>query len=403
MRGWRGRRVRLTQESTNIARVTVTEGDGQYSFPQLLPGMYRVAVTAGGFQALVRRGVRVSTGSTVDLELELRVGGTRQAVTVEADAPLLQAATSDVQTTIPGQTVVALPLNGRNFVQLATLAPGVSLPPGTLLPRINGGRPRTNEYLFDGISALQPEPGQVAFFPILDDIEEFTVEANNVPAEFGRFNGGVVNLSTRSGSNGVHGSVYEFLRNEDLNARNYFAGSGVGAGARKPIYREKPVWSDGGWAGGAGSAVLLCGVPGAEAGDRGDADLDGADVGGEGGGTLRGWAHVFDPTSTTVVNGKYVRREFANDVIPGGFDPAAMALLSRFPLPTTAAVANNYSRTANDIDHFNQFDARLDGVVGGAGPGVWAVLVFEGCGAAGDAAAGWEWSDYGSGGGDGGG
>ena len=75
----------------------------------------------------------------------------------------------------------------------------MELPPGTLLPRINGGRPRTNEYLFDGISALQPEPGQVVFFPILDDIQEFTIEANNVPAEFGRFNGGVVNVATRVG------------------------------------------------------------------------------------------------------------------------------------------------------------------------------------------------------------
>ena len=84
------------------------------------------------------------------------------------------------------------------------------------------GRARTN-ILYDGISALQPEPGQVAFFPIIDDIQEFTVEADNVPAEFGRFNGGVVNVATRSGSNAFHGSVFEFFRNEDLNARNYFA------------------------------------------------------------------------------------------------------------------------------------------------------------------------------------
>src|SRR5690242_5138358 len=127
-----------------------------------------------------------------------------------------------------------MPLNSRNFVQLATLAPGVELPPGTVLPRINGGRPRTNEYLYDGISALQPEPGQVVYFPIIDDIQAFTVEANNVPAEFGRFNGGVVNVATRSGSNNFHGSLFEFFRNEDLNARNYFAQ----ATARKPEYRR---------------------------------------------------------------------------------------------------------------------------------------------------------------------
>ena len=92
-----------------------------------------------------------------------------------------------------------LPLNGRTFITLAALAPGVALPPNSPLPRINGGRPRTNEYLFDGISVLQPEPGQVAFFPIIDAIQEFKIESNSPPAEFGRFNGGVINLTTQVG------------------------------------------------------------------------------------------------------------------------------------------------------------------------------------------------------------
>ena len=104
---------------------------------------------------------------------------------MNADAPLLQAAVSDIETHIPGQTVVAIPLNSRNFINLASLAPGVTLPPGTVLPRINGGRPRTNEYLYDGISALQPEPGQVAFFPIVDGIQEFTIEATMCPRSLG--------------------------------------------------------------------------------------------------------------------------------------------------------------------------------------------------------------------------
>src|SRR6202000_1184682 len=117
-------------------------------------------------------------------------------VEVNSSVPLLQSQTSDIQMVIPATQIVAIPLNSRNFINLTQLAPGVELPPGTLLPRINGGRPRTNEYLFDGISALQPEPGQVAYFPILDSIQEFTVQANNVPAEFGRFNGGVVNVAT---------------------------------------------------------------------------------------------------------------------------------------------------------------------------------------------------------------
>ena len=109
------------------------------------------------------------------------------------------------------------------LLTLAALVPGVALPPGSQLPRINGGRPRTNEYLFDGISVLQPEPGQVAFFPNVDAIQEFKIESNSPPAEFGRFNGGVVNLTTKSGSNAFRGTAFEFFRNEALNARNFFA------------------------------------------------------------------------------------------------------------------------------------------------------------------------------------
>ena len=93
---------------------------------------------------------------------------------------------------IDQRRVVDLPLNGRSFIALASLAPGVAVPapPAAPLPRINGGRPRTNEYLFDGISVLQPEPGQVAFFPNVDAIQEFTIESNSPPAEFGRFTAG---------------------------------------------------------------------------------------------------------------------------------------------------------------------------------------------------------------------
>src|SRR2546425_13161146 len=114
----------------------------------------------------------------------------------------------------------ALPLDGRNFVPLMALSPGVALPPGSLFPRINGSRPRTSEYIYDGISVLQPEPGQVAFYPIVDAIEEFRVETNSPSAEYGRSNGGIIMVNQKSGSNSLHGSLFEFLRNEALNARN---------------------------------------------------------------------------------------------------------------------------------------------------------------------------------------
>ncbi|HEY6377309.1 MAG TPA: carboxypeptidase-like regulatory domain-containing protein, partial [Edaphobacter sp.] len=351
-------RVELTQASTNLRQTTTTTStSGDYMFTQLTPGLYRLDVTADGFQHLTHTGVTVTVGETVSANLVLSVGQDRQTVTVDADAPILQSGTSSIQTNIAGATVLAMPLNTRNFVQLTTLAPGVALPSGTLLPRINGGRPRTNEYLYDGISALQPEPGQVAYFPILDNIQEFTVETNNVPAEFGRFNGGVVNVATRSGSNAIHGSLFAFLRNEALNARNYFAA----APARKPEYRRNlygatlgaPIIHDRLFFFGDYQGVKqLIGVT----------RFSTVPTLAERQGIFTGVSHIYNPATTTFTGGKYVRNQFPNDVINVPFDPAAKTLLARFPTPTyLTAAANNYTRTANDTDHQNQFDVRFDG------------------------------------------
>jgi len=228
--------IRLIETSTTIHQDAIATGSGDYIFINLKPGSYSLEVSARGFGRLTHTGITIATGQTVTANLVLHLGSQQQTVTVIADAPVLQSSTSDISTNIPRSVIAAMPLNMRNFVQLATLAPGVELPPGTVLPRINGGRPRTNEYLYDGISALQPEPGQVVYFPILDDIQEFTVETNNVPAEFGRFNGGVVNVATRAGSNGFHGSVYEYFRNEVLNARNYFSTTGQKSEYRRNLF-----------------------------------------------------------------------------------------------------------------------------------------------------------------------
>jgi hypothetical protein len=356
-----GAHIELTATATSIHQQTISSASGDFLFTNLNPGSYSLDVTATGFQHLRRTGVTVILGQTINVDLALIAGGGQQSITVNADVPLLQTETSNIETNIPGTTVVAMPLNSRNFIQLSTLAPGVELPPGTLLPRINGGRPRTNEYLYDGISALQPEPGQVAFFPTLDDIEEFTIEADNVSAEFGRFNGGVVNVATRSGSNSIHGSLFEFFRNEALNARNYFA---AGAPARKPEYRRNLYGAT------LGAPILH---------DRlfffGDYQGIKALIGrtvistiptlNERQGIFTGVSHIYNPATTTVVGGVNVRKEFVNDVITTPFDPAAAALLARFPTPTNlTAAANNYSRTANDADHQNQFDVRVDGAIG---------------------------------------
>ncbi|MDP9038105.1 MAG: carboxypeptidase-like regulatory domain-containing protein [Acidobacteriota bacterium] len=350
--------VTLTQPASNIVQSAATTSVGDYRFSGLSPGVYTLRAAAPGFRPVERTAVALPQGETIRIDLTLVVGAADQTLSVGADPPMLQAGTSNIQTNIAGGAVVALPLNSRNFIQLSTLAPGVGLPPGTVLPRINGGRPRTNEYLYDGISALQPEPGQVVFFPIVDSIAEFTVEANNVPAEFGRLNGGVVNVATRSGSNLLHGSVFEFFRNESVNARNYFAAPSP---ARKPEYRRNLY-------GATLGGPLLPNRLFFFADYQGVKTLVGRTVistvptRNQRLGIFTGVAHIFDPTSTSVVRGATARTEFPGDVISSSFfDPAAQALLARFPNPTTTESANNFSRTAADADHQNQFDIRFDG------------------------------------------
>ena len=360
-----------------------TGNDGYFDFSNLISGRYQLIVSLPGFQHLVRSGLTLAVGQTLGVDLTLALGNQTEVVNVTGDAPVLQSQTSDIQFTVPQRHIEAIPLNSRNFIQLTTLAPGVELPPGTLLPRINGGRPRTNEYLFDGISALQPEPGQVAFFPILDSIQEFTVESDNVSAEFGRFNGGVVNVATRSGTNQIHGSLFEYLRNEDLNARNYFAPTG-----RKPEYRRNlyggtlglPILRDklfffGDYQGikQAVGVTRISTVP--TVAERGG-NFTSLLASGCAGYTINanGLAicpngttdpnQIYNPAATTVVNGRYVRTPFRNNVITTPLDAAANALLTRLPAPTASGAANNYSRTADDSDHQNQFDMRLDAGLG---------------------------------------
>lgn len=218
-----GATITVTDVRTNVRRTVVSSGEGAYTVASLAPGRYRVDIELAGFRALRREGVHLATGERVRLDVELVVGDVREQITVTADAPILRAETASLGNVVDHEKVVQLPLNGRSFITLASLAPGVALPPNSQLPRINGGRPRTNEYLFDGISVLQPEPGQVAYFPVVDAIQEFKIESNSPPAEFGRFNGGVVNLTTKAGSNVFHGDGFEFFRNEALNARNFFS------------------------------------------------------------------------------------------------------------------------------------------------------------------------------------
>src|SRR6266850_6124317 len=352
-----GATVTVTAIRTNRQRVVITTSDGVFTVPSLAPGKYRIDLELAGFKPIRRDGIQLSTGETVRIDFPLAVGAVSEQVTVTADAQMLRAETASLGTVIENEQVVQLPLNGRTFITLASLAPGVALPPNSQLPRINGGRPRTNEYLFDGISVLQPEPGQVAFFPMVDAIQEFKIESNSPPAEFGRFNGGVINLTTKSGANAFHGVGFEFLRNEKLNARNYFQASNP----VKPDYRRNQF---GGTLGGplakdhtfffvdyqgqrqSIGRTAISTVPTLLQRQGIFTEAIGGRV-----------PVIYDPNTTA----GSIRTPFSGNAIPlTRMDPVALALLQRYPLANSSGTANNYRRTDNEIGDQDQWDARVD-------------------------------------------
>ena len=352
-----GATITVTDTRTNLQRVVVSTGDGVYTVASLAPGEYRLDIELSGFKPVRREGVRLATGEKARIDFDLAVGELQELVTVVGDAPIVRAESASLGTVVEHEQVVQLPLNGRLFIMLAAIAPGVALPPNSVLPRINGGRPRTNEYLFDGISVLQPEPGQVAYYPIVDAIQEFKIESNSPPAEFGRFNGGVVNLTTRSGGNAFHGSVFEFFRNEHLNARNFFQR----ASPTKPEHRRNQ------YGGVLGGPVVR---------DRTFFFVDYQGQRQRIGRTVTSTVPtllqrqgifteaiagripvIYDPATTVGSS----RSPFPGNTIPrSAMDPVALSLLDRYPLPTSAGTANNYSRTADEINDQEQGDVRLD-------------------------------------------
>jgi hypothetical protein len=349
--------VTVTNIGTNLRRIAVTTAAGVYTAPSLAPGRYRIEVELPGFKPIRRDGLNLSTGERARLDFTIAVGDVREQVTVVGDVPIVRAETAGLGAVVEHEQLVQLPLNGRVFVSLAALAPGVALPPNSQLPRINGGRPRTNEYLFDGISVLQPEPGQIAFFPVIDAVEAFKIESNSPPAEFGRFNGGVVNLTTRSGANAVHGNGFEFLRNESLNARNDFQRTSP----VNPDYRRNQ------FGGTLGGPVVR------------DRTFFFADYQGQRQTIARTVAStvptllqrqgifteaiagrvpvIYDPATTVGAT----RSAFPGNAIPANrIDAVALSLVQRYPQPTAGGTANNYSRTLGEVDDQDQWDARID-------------------------------------------
>lgn len=356
-----GATVVVSDAAKALTRTAVSSSDGGFAIPGLAPGVYSIQVGLSGFRRVTREGVRLATGESVRVEFALPVGGVSEAMVVTGDAPLLRSGTASLGQVIDNGKVTGLPLNGRSFITLASLAPGVALPPGSPLPRINGGRPRTNEYLFDGVSVLQPEPGQVAFFPNVDAIQEFKIESNSPPAEFGRFNGGVVNLTTKAGGNALRGTAFEFARHEALNARNFFAT----ANPTKPLFRRNQF-------GGVAGGPLRRNATFFFVDYQGQRQTIGRTVISTVPTTLQRQGvfteaiagrvpAIYDPATTTPSGSSATRTQFAGGVIPSDrVDAVARTLLDRYPLPTSSGTANNFRRTANETVDQDQFTIRID-------------------------------------------
>jgi len=255
--------VSIKNTETGLNRDVSTDGSGFYTVPNLLPGNYEITVTAPGFMTEVQIGITLNVGAQQVLNLSMRVGRVTEIVKVTADAPSVQLASSAINAVVNSTTVRELPLNGRSWTDLAALQPGVDpiqTQPALLHGRgnrgfggqveISGARPQQNNYRLDGVSLndyANGGPGNVIGENLgVDAIEEFSVLTSNYSAEYGKSSGGVVNAITRSGTNQFHGSIFEFLRNSALDARNFFDSSippfkrnQFGASAGGPLHKDR--------------------------------------------------------------------------------------------------------------------------------------------------------------------
>jgi hypothetical protein len=234
-----GASVTLRNTSTGIEQITKSNGTGNYSLVNIIPGSYEVTVTMQGFATEKSQVFTLAVNQTATLDFTLKIGATNTTLTVSASTTQLETSTAELGTVIGSAEVNQLPLNGRNFTELLLLGPGKSPinategsqgfgnPTGSVvIPAVNGQNNRSNMFLLDGIMDYAPISDFYAVQPILDDIQEFKVQSSNDQAEFGQVMGGIVNVVTKSGTSEFHGGAWEFARNDAFDATNYFSTNG---------------------------------------------------------------------------------------------------------------------------------------------------------------------------------
>ncbi|HLQ45540.1 MAG TPA: carboxypeptidase-like regulatory domain-containing protein, partial [Planctomycetaceae bacterium] len=227
--------VVVTNEATNVASESLSENDGAYAVPFLIPGKYKIETTLAGFKSFVRSGVTVGINQHATVDIKLELGNVTEIVDVRAEASLLDRASGGLGQTIDNTRIEAMPLNGRMIFMLNRLAGGVNWQVPTfgstgtsgLRPfdngggsawSIAGGRVSTNEFLLDGVP--NSTRGRYNFGPPVDAVEEFRIQTNTYDAQYGRTGGGVVNMTLKSGGNTFKGQAWNFLKNDVLNAND---------------------------------------------------------------------------------------------------------------------------------------------------------------------------------------
>jgi len=357
-----GAKVTLTNTGTRVAAVATTNGTGDYTFNLLNPGQYTVTIEATGFKKLVIPGFALAAGDRLRENEKMEPGNVEETVQVTSSAPLLQTDSSTVQSTVTEKSVQDLPLNGRNFINLVQVQPGVNAGQANAVG--SGNRPDNraqtstisangqsdfyNNEMIDGMDNNEREAGFIGLSPSVDAIAEIQVETNNFSAEVGRAGGAVVNVITKSGANAFHGSAFEYFRNDIFNARDWFATAGTVA---KPEYRQNQ------FGGSLGGPI------------RRDRTFFFADfqnnrvVQGLSSGLLTVPSVRENPACPGNTTGAYDFSDNGGTLLPSAFaDPVGKAYLAMYPCPniSTSGPFNNYESVAKQPQNTLSLDGRID-------------------------------------------
>jgi len=385
--------VTLTNLGTSDKRTMESDATGSYTFVNLVPGSYRLEAEKSGFKHFTREPIVVEVQNALRIDVLMVIGAVTQSVEVTAATPLLQSQSSDLGQVVESRTVTEMPLNGRNPIALVQLAPGVvpqgppaagnsslsnpvgANPFGAGDFQIGGGQAGQNAILLDGVPTNGSYLNVVTVIPTQDALQEFKVQTNNLGPEFGRFAGGVINFTTKSGTNQWHGAAYEFNRNKALNANDFFLNK---AGLPVPPYTQNQF---GGNVGGKILTDKLFSFASYEGYRRRSSSAFTSTVPTDlmKSGDFSEWAQasgaqtIYDPltSSNCVAGGAACRTQIGaptdpggsgtlNMLAPGQINAAAKAMLTYFPPPTNNQLINNFVTAYATGGDTNQFNERTD-------------------------------------------